>query len=119
MGYLMVTAVLVVPFGRLGDIFGRVRIYNLGFAIFTIAAIALSLDPFRVGGGAVWLICWRVIQGIGGAMLMACSAAILTDAFPSRQRGMALGSTRSPPSPTSFWVCCIMRCDTPISCHER
>ena len=91
MGYLVVTAVLVLPLGRLGDIFGRVRIYNLGFAIFTIAAIALSFDPFHPGGGAVWLICWRVIQGIGGAMLMACSAAILTDAFPSRQRGMALG----------------------------
>src|SRR6476619_3339432 len=91
MGYLMVTAVLVLPLGRLGDIFGRVRIYNLGFAIFTVAAIALSFDPFRLGGGAVWLICWRVIQGIGGAMLMACSAAILTDVFPSRQRGMALG----------------------------
>jgi MFS family permease len=91
MGYLVVTAVLVVPLGRLGDIFGRVRIYNLGFAIFTIAAIALSFDPFHLGGGAVWLICWRVIQGIGGAMLMACSAAILTDVFPSRQRGMALG----------------------------
>jgi MFS family permease len=91
MGYLVVTAVLVLPLGRLGDIFGRVRIYNLGFAIFTIAAIALSFDPFHLGGGAVWLICWRVIQGIGGAMLMACSAAILTDAFPSRQRGMALG----------------------------
>src|SRR6476660_7835701 len=75
MGYLVVTAVLVVPLGRLGDIFGRVRIYNLGFAIFTVAAIALSFDPF----------------GIGGAMLMACSAAILTDVFPSRQRGMALG----------------------------
>src|SRR6476646_6588030 len=91
MGYLVVTAVLVVPLGRLGDIFGRVRIYNLGFAIFTVAAIALSFDPFHLGGGAVWLICWRVIQGIGGAMLMACSAAILTDVFPSRQRGMALG----------------------------
>ncbi len=91
MGYLVVSAVLVLPLGRLGDIFGRVRIYNLGFAIFTIAAIALSFDPFRLGGGAVWLICWRVVQGIGGAMLMACSAAILTDAFPSRQRGMALG----------------------------
>jgi MFS family permease len=91
MGYLVVTAVLVLPLGRLGDIFGRVRIYNLGFAIFTVAAIALSFDPFRLGGGAVWLICWRVIQGIGGAMLMACSAAILTDAFPGRQRGMALG----------------------------
>src|SRR6202030_174228 len=91
MGYLVVTAVLVVPLGRLGDIFGRVRIYNLGFAVFTFAAIALSFDPFHLGGGAVWLICWRVIQGIAGAMLMACSAAILTDVFPSSQRGMALG----------------------------
>jgi MFS family permease len=91
MGYLGVTAVLVVPLGRLGDIFGRVRIYNLGFAIFTIAAIALSFDPFHLGAGAVWLIGWRVVQGIGGAMLMACSAAILTDAFPSGQRGMSLG----------------------------
>jgi MFS family permease len=91
MGYLVVTAVLVVFFGRLGDMFGRVRIYNLGFAVFTIAAIALSVDPFHLGSGALWLIVWRVIQGVGGAMLMASSAAILTDAFPSNQRGMALG----------------------------
>lgn len=91
MGYLVVTAVLVVPFGRLGDMFGRVRIYNLGFVVFTLAAIALSFDPFHLGGGAVWLIAWRVIQGIGGAMLMASSSAILTDAFPANQRGMALG----------------------------
>ncbi len=91
MGYLVVTAVLVVFFGRLGDMFGRVRIYNLGFAVFTLAAIALSFDPFHLGGGAVWLIVWRVIQGVGGAMLMASSAAVLTDAFPSNQRGMALG----------------------------
>ncbi|MFN8227414.1 MAG: MFS transporter [Mycobacterium sp.] len=92
MGYLVVTAVLVVPFGRLGDMFGRVRIYNLGFIVFTVAAIALSFDPFALGGGAVWLIAWRVIQGIGGAMLMASSSAILTDAFPANQRGMALGT---------------------------
>jgi MFS family permease len=91
MGYLVVTAVLVVFFGRLGDIFGRVRIYNLGFVVFTVAAIALSFDPFHLGGGAMWLIAWRVVQGVGGAMLMASSAAILTDAFPSNQRGMALG----------------------------
>lgn len=92
MGYLVVTAVLVVPFGRLGDMYGRVRIYNLGFVVFTLAAIALSFDPFQLGGGAVWLIAWRVIQGIGGAMLMASSSAILTDAFPANQRGMALGT---------------------------
>jgi MFS family permease len=91
MGYLVVTAVLVVLFGRLGDIFGRVRIYNLGFIVFTAAAIALSFDPFHLDAGALWLIGWRVVQGVGGAMLMASSAAILTDAFPSNQRGMALG----------------------------
>ncbi|QZT65635.1 MFS transporter [Mycolicibacterium austroafricanum] len=91
MGYLVGTAVLVVPFGRLGDMFGRVRIYNVGFAVFTVAAIALSFDPFHLDGGAIWLIAWRVIQGIGGAMLMASSSAILTDAFPANQRGMALG----------------------------
>ncbi|RZT18039.1 putative MFS family arabinose efflux permease [Mycobacterium sp. BK558] len=91
MGYLVVTAVLVVPFGRLGDMLGRVRIYNLGFAVFTVAAIALSFDPFQLDGGAIWLIAWRVVQGIGGAMLMSSSSAILTDAFPANQRGMALG----------------------------
>jgi MFS family permease len=91
MGYLVVTAVLVVLFGRLGDMYGRVRIYNVGFIVFTIAAVALSFDPFHLGGGAMWLIGWRVIQGVGGAMLMASSSAILTDAFPANQRGMALG----------------------------
>lgn len=91
MGYLVVTAVLVVPFGRLGDMLGRVRIYNLGFVVFTVAAVALSFDPFSMGGGAVWLIAWRVVQGVGGAMLMSSSSAILTDAFPANQRGMALG----------------------------
>jgi MFS family permease len=91
MGYLVVTAVLVVLFGRMGDIYGRVRIYNIGFGVFTVAAVALSFDPFHLGAGALWLIGWRVIQGVGGAMLMASSAAILTDAFPSNQRGMALG----------------------------
>ncbi len=91
MGYLLVTAVLVVTLGRLGDMFGRVRIYNMGFAIFTFASIALSLDPFRGVPGALWLICWRIVQAVGGAMLMANSAAILTDAFPASHRGMALG----------------------------
>ena len=91
MGYMLVTAVLVVSFGRLGDQYGRVRIYNLGFAIFTIAAIALWLDPFTGGAGAMWLIVWRVVQGVGGAMLFANSTAILTDAFPANKRGFALG----------------------------
>jgi MFS family permease len=81
----------VVTLGRLGDMFGRVRIYNLGFVIFTLTSIALSLDPLHGSGGALWLILWRIAQAFGGAMLMANSAAILTDAFPARQRGMALG----------------------------
>ncbi|MFJ1753310.1 MFS transporter [Kitasatospora sp. NPDC088134] len=91
MGYMLVTAVLVVTLGRLGDIWGRVRIYNAGFLIFTITSVVLSLDPMDGGGGALWLIGWRVVQAVGGAMLMANSAAIITDAFPARQRGMALG----------------------------
>ncbi len=91
MGYLLVTAVLVVSLGRLGDIVGRVRIYNLGFVVFTLASVALSFDPARGTHGALWLIGWRIVQALGGAMLMANSAAILTDAFPARQRGMALG----------------------------
>ncbi len=91
MGYILVTAVLVVSFGRLGDIYGRVKIYNLGFVIFTLAAVALSLDPFTAGSGALWLILWRVIQAVGGSMLFANSTAILTDAFPPDRRGFALG----------------------------
>ncbi len=91
MGYLLVTAVLVVTLGRLGDMYGRVRIYNLGFVVFTLASIALSLDPYTGSQGAIWLIMWRLVQAVGGAMLMANAAAILTDAFPARQRGMALG----------------------------
>ncbi|MFE5038841.1 MFS transporter [Streptomyces sp. NPDC056683] len=91
LGYLLVSAVLVVVLGRLGDMFGRVKIYNLGFLIFACASVALSLDPFRAGAGALWLILWRIVQAFGGSMLTANSAAILTDAFPARQRGMALG----------------------------
>ncbi|HLI42312.1 MAG TPA: MFS transporter [Streptosporangiaceae bacterium] len=90
-GYLLVQSVLVVTLGRLGDMFGRVRIYNLGFVVFTLASIALSLDPLTGTHGAMWLIGWRFAQAFGGAMLMANSAAILTDAFPANQRGMALG----------------------------
>jgi MFS family permease len=91
MGYMLVTAVLVVTLGRLGDMYGRVKIYNAGFAIFTVTSVILSIDPFDGGGGALWLIGWRVAQAVGGAMLMANSAAIITDAFPAAQRGMALG----------------------------
>ena len=91
MGYMLVSAVLVVTLGRLGDMFGRVRIYNAGFAVFTVTSILLSLDPFTGTRGAEWLIGWRVLQAVGGAMLMANSAAIITDVFPAAQRGMALG----------------------------
>jgi MFS family permease len=91
MGYMLVTAVLVVTLGRLGDMFGRVKIYNSGFAVFTVASIALALVPFGGTGGAIWLIAFRIAQGVGGAMIMANSTAILTDAFPARQRGTALG----------------------------
>jgi len=90
-GYLLVQSVCVVTLGRLGDMFGRVKIYNLGFVVFTLASIALSLDPLTGTDGAMWLIGWRFVQAFGGAMLMANAAAILTDAFPANQRGMALG----------------------------
>ncbi|MFJ5035518.1 MFS transporter [Streptomyces sp. NPDC088560] len=91
MGYRLVQAVLVVTVGRLGDMYGRVRIYNSGFAVFTVASILLSFDPFDGGHGAMWLIAWRLVQAVGGSMLTANSAAILTDAFPKERRGFALG----------------------------
>src|SRR5258707_5387789 len=91
MGYLVVTAVLVVTFGRLGDMYGRVKMYNAGFAVFSVASLALSLCPYNGSSGALWLIAWRVVQGIGGALLTANSAAIITDAFPAAQRGFAIG----------------------------
>ena len=91
MGYRLVQAVLVTTVGRLGDIHGRVKIYNAGFVVFTIASILLSFDPFLGGHGALWLIGWRVLQAAGGSMLTANSTAILTDSFPEGQRGFALG----------------------------
>src|SRR3569833_2857654 len=91
MGFLVVSAVLVVTLGRLGDIYGRVKMYNLGFAVFSAFSVLLSVDPFTGGQGAMWLIVMRIGQGVGGAMLFANSTAILTDAFPAAQRGMALG----------------------------
>ncbi|HST48961.1 MAG TPA: MFS transporter [Jatrophihabitans sp.] len=91
MGYLLVTAVLVVTFGRLGDQYGRARLFNLGFAIFTVASVACALVPNTGSAGALELIALRVVQGIGGAMLTANSTAIITDAFPPDRRGFALG----------------------------
>lgn len=91
LGYLVVTAVLVVTFGRLGDMVGRVRMYNAGFAVFTVFSVLLSITWMHGTAGALWLIGMRVLQGVGGAMLMANSSAILTDVFPVEQRGLALG----------------------------
>ncbi|MGH9080200.1 MAG: MFS transporter [Acidimicrobiales bacterium] len=90
-GYMVVTAVLVVTLGRIGDMFGRVRMYNAGFAIFTVASIALAAMPFSGSTGASTLIALRIVQGVGGALLMANSTAILTDAFPPEKRGFAIG----------------------------
>jgi MFS family permease len=91
MGFMVVTAVLVVSFGRMGDMFGRVRMYNMGFAVFSIGSIMLTVTWMHGTAAALWLIIWRVVQGIGGAFLFANSTAILTDAFPANQRGTALG----------------------------
>jgi MFS family permease len=91
MGYLLVTAVLVVAFGWLGDRYGRVRMYNAGFVIFTVGSLLLAATPLTGSGGALWIIVMRIVQGVGGAFLFANSAAILTDAFPPTQRGLALG----------------------------
>ena len=91
LGFMVVMAVLVVSLGRVGDMFGRVRMYNLGFAIFTVGSILLSVTWLHGSAGAMWMIVMRVIQGIGAAFLMANSSAILTDAFPAEERGLALG----------------------------
>ncbi|HEY7620486.1 MAG TPA: MFS transporter [Solirubrobacteraceae bacterium] len=91
LGYLVVTSVLIVSLGRLGDMVGRVRIYNLGFVIYTVASLLLAVDWMHGRAGATFLIVFRIVQGIGGACLLANAAAIITDAFPAHQRGMALG----------------------------
>ena len=91
LGYLIVGSVLIVALGRLGDMMGRVRIYNLGFLIYTIASLLLTIDWLTGKAGADYLIIVRIVQGVGGACLLANAAAIITDAFPVTQRGMALG----------------------------
>src|SRR2546421_2227879 len=91
LGFLVVMAVLMVSLGRLGDIYGRVRMFNLGFAVFTAFSILLSVTWLHGSAGAFWLILMRVGQGVGGALIFANSSAILTDAFPQDQRGLALG----------------------------
>jgi MFS family permease len=91
MGFLLITSVLVLTFGRLGDMYGRVRMYNLGFAIFTFFSIMLSITWMKGPAAALWIIVMRAGQGIGGSLEFANSSAILTDAFPENQRGFALG----------------------------
>jgi MFS family permease len=91
LGFLVVLAVLLVSLGRLGDMYGRVRMFNLGFAVFTVFSILLSITWLHGAAGALWLILMRVGQGAGGALVFANSSAILTDAFPHNERGLALG----------------------------
>jgi MFS family permease len=91
MGFVLVTAVLVVSLGRVGDIYGRVRMYNLGFAVFTFFSLLLTVTWLTGPAGALWIIIMRVFQGVGGAFLFANSSAILTDAFPADERGKAMG----------------------------
>jgi MFS family permease len=91
LGYMVVTTTLLVTFGRISDMLGRVRMYNLGFLIFAIGSILLWLTPGTENTGAIELITFRLIQGIGSGFLFANSAAIITDAFPANQRGLALG----------------------------
>ncbi|MHB1598385.1 MAG: MFS transporter, partial [Acidimicrobiales bacterium] len=91
MGFMVATAVLLVSLGRVGDMFGRVKMYNLGFAVFTLFSLLLSVTWLHGTSAALYLILMRVGQGVGGAFLFANSSAIITDAFPVEQRGLALG----------------------------
>jgi MFS family permease len=91
MGFMLVTSVLVVSLGRVGDMYGRVRMYNLGFAVFTVFSVALAATWMTGQAGALWIVLMRLGQGVGGAFLFANSSAIITDAFPADERGFALG----------------------------
>ncbi len=102
LGFLVTTSVLVVTLGRLGDMYGRVKIYNLGFAVFTFFSLALSVTWLTGPAAGMYLIVMRIFQGVGAAMLMANSAAILTDAFPEGQRGLALGVNQAAAFSGSF-----------------
>jgi MFS family permease len=102
LGFLVVTSVLVVSLGRIGDIYGRVRVYNLGFAVFTFFSLALSVTWMHGHAGGLWLVVMRIFQGVGAAMLMANSPAIITDAFPANKRGMAMGCNQAAAFSGSF-----------------
>ena len=91
LGYIIVSSVLVVSFGRLGDMFGRVKMYNFGYVVYTVFSLVLTVDPFTAQAGAMWLVVGRIFQGVGAAFITGNSGAILTDVFPSNQRGLALG----------------------------
>src|SRR5471030_3033578 len=91
LGFMVVTSVLVVSFGRLGDMFGRVRMYNMGFVVYTFFSLLLSVTWMSGTAAALYLVIMRIFQGVGAAILIANSSAILTDAFTEHQRGMALG----------------------------
>ncbi len=91
LGFMIVTAVLVVSLGRLGDMLGRVRMYNMGFVIYTFFSLMLSITWMSGTAAGVWLVVMRLFQGVGAAFLIANSTAILTDAFPLNERGMAVG----------------------------
>ena len=110
LGYMIVGTVLIVSLGRFGDMYGRVRIYNLGFVIYTAASLVLAADWLTGRAGADYLIGFRIVQGIGGACLLANAAAIITDAFPSTSAGWRSASTTSSASAAcssgSFWAAC-------------
>ncbi len=91
LGFMVVTSVLVVSLGRLGDMYGRVKMYNMGFAVYTLFSLLLAVTWMSGKSAAIWLVIMRIFQGVGSAMLMANSTAILTDAFPEDERGMAIG----------------------------
>jgi len=102
LGFLVVTSVLVVSLGRLGDLYGRVRLYNAGFAVFTFFSLLLSITWMHGHAAALWLIVMRLFQALGAAMLTANSSAILTDAFPATQRGLAMGINQAAAFSGSF-----------------
>ena len=93
-GYLVVTSVLVVLGGRLGDVFGRARLFTIGFGIFTVGALLAGLTPSHGGTGALELILFRCVQGVGGALLAANSVALVVDVYPTNRRGAAVGITQ-------------------------
>jgi MFS family permease len=93
LGYTIISSVIVVAVGRLSDMFGRVKLYNLGFLIFTIGSVLVYISSYYISGttGALSIILLRIFQGLGGGLLLANSTAIIIDAFPLNERGRALG----------------------------